>query len=66
MSSSIIQKQLLHLSEAAEYLGISFNQFNKYVRNDPQLKIVKIGEVLLVPVKSLDQYMEDLPPVTVR
>jgi excisionase family DNA binding protein len=46
----------ISLREAAETLGVSLDYFDKHVR--PDLKVVRRGHRVLVPVREIERWLE--------
>lgn len=47
----------LRLGEAADALGVSHDYFRKYIA--PELRIVRVGRVQLVPVSELRRWIDE-------
>jgi hypothetical protein len=51
-----VPRKALTRAEAAASIGVSLSFFAEHVQ--PQLKIVRLGSVRLVPLRELDRWLE--------
>lgn len=51
-----IDRRLVTRAEAAESLAVSLDTFERYVQ--PQLRVVRRGRLVLVPVLELDRWID--------
>lgn len=52
-----VRQLALRFSDAARTLGISVESFERYV--EPEIKILRLGTMKLVPVVELEQFIAD-------
>lgn len=61
---SPIPRTALTRDEAAVSLGMSLTSFEKYVQ--PEIKLVRIGGLRLVPISELQRWVDRKAEVTLR
>jgi hypothetical protein len=54
---SLVPALALTKTEAARSLGVSMRSFDKYVM--PDVKIIRRGSMVLIPVRELERWAED-------
>jgi excisionase family DNA binding protein len=59
-----VQRLALTKAEAADALGVSVDFFEEHVMS--QIRVVRLGRKVLVPVKELERLLDDLAALTLR